>query len=68
MPRRLDDVVFSAMNSVLAAKPAASITVYHHTRLRTRPRPGAQLITLLVTDLGVLTPAAVSDELIKLYY
>jgi hypothetical protein len=56
------------MNSVLAAKPAASITVYHHTRLRTRPRPGAQLITLLVTDLGVLTPAAVSDELIKLYY
>eukprot|EP01050_Picozoa_sp_SAG11_P014789 SAG11_NODE_1857_length_4161_cov_2.269079_2_plen_99_part_00 len=26
-----------------------------------------QYITLLVTDLGVLTPAAVSDELIKLY-
>jgi len=25
-------------------------------------------ITLLFTDLGVLTPAAVSDELIKLYY
>jgi len=25
-------------------------------------------ITLLVTELGVLTPAAVSDELIKLYY
>ena len=24
-------------------------------------------ITLLVTDLGVLTPAAVSDELIQLY-
>ncbi len=27
----------------------------------------AQLMTLLFTDLGVLTPAAVSDELIKLY-
>ena len=24
-------------------------------------------ITLLLTDLGVLTPAAVSDELIRLY-
>jgi translation initiation factor eIF-2B subunit alpha len=24
-------------------------------------------ITLLITDLGVLTPSAVSDELIKLY-
>lgn len=27
----------------------------------------APLITLLFTDLGVLTPAAVSDELIRLY-
>ena len=27
----------------------------------------ADYITLLFTDLGVLTPAAVSDELIKLY-
>ncbi|PNH02744.1 Translation initiation factor eIF-2B subunit alpha [Tetrabaena socialis] len=26
-----------------------------------------QWISLLVTDLGVLTPAAVSDELIQLY-
>lgn len=25
-------------------------------------------ITLLFTDLGILTPSAVSDELIKLYY
>lgn len=24
-------------------------------------------ITLLITDLGILTPSAVSDELIKLY-
>ena len=27
----------------------------------------ANLITLLFTDLGVLTPAAISDELIRLY-
>jgi len=26
-----------------------------------------ELITLLFTDIGVLTPSAVSDELIKLY-
>ena len=25
-------------------------------------------ITLLITDLGILTPSAVSDELIKLFY
>jgi len=25
-------------------------------------------ITLLFTDLGILTPSAISDELIKLYY
>lgn len=29
--------------------------------------PSLQFITLLFTDLGVLTPAAVSDELIQLY-
>jgi len=27
-----------------------------------------QYITLLFTDLGVLTPSVVSDELIKLYW
>lgn len=27
----------------------------------------SRLITLLFTDLGVLTPAAVSDELIRLF-
>lgn len=27
-----------------------------------------EYITLLLTDLGVLTPSGVSDELIKLYY
>ena len=30
-------------------------------------RCGAEYISLLFTDLGVLTPAAVSDELIQLY-
>lgn len=28
---------------------------------------GAEYISLLFTDLGMLTPAAVSDELIQLY-
>ena len=32
-----------------------------------RSPPSPQYITLLFTDLGVLTPAAVSDELIQLY-
>ena len=37
---------------------------YHHPKIDFTP---AEFITLLFTDLGVLTPAAVSDELIKLY-
>lgn len=36
----------------------------HHSTIDFTP---AEYITLLFTDLGVLTPAAVSDELIKLY-
>ena len=38
-------------------------TVEMHTSDYTPPN----FITLLFTDLGVLTPSAVSDELIKLY-
>lgn len=38
-------------------------TVEHRSRDYTPP----QYISLLITNLGVLTPAAVSDELIKLY-
>jgi translation initiation factor eIF-2B subunit alpha len=34
----------------------------------TRDFTPPQFLTLLFTDLGVLTPSAVSDELIKLYY
>jgi hypothetical protein len=33
-----------------------------------RWRANRQHVSLLLTDLGVLTPSAVSDELIKLYY
>jgi translation initiation factor eIF-2B subunit alpha len=40
-----------------------SVTVDNPSRDYTPP----QYISLLVTDLGVLTPAAVSDELIQLY-
>ena len=38
--------------------------------LPTHPIPGSfrLQLTLLITDIGVLTPSAVSDELIKLYY
>lgn len=34
----------------------------------TRDYTAPKYINLLFTDLGVLTPSAVSDELIKLYY
>lgn len=34
---------------------------------RSRDYTPPQFLTLLITNLGVLTPAAVSDELIKLY-
>ena len=37
---------------------------FDHTLIDYTP---AEYITLLFTDLGVLTPAAVSDELIRLY-
>jgi translation initiation factor eIF-2B subunit alpha len=40
-----------------------SVAVDNPSRDYTPP----QYISLLVTDLGVLTPAAVSDELIQLY-
>lgn len=40
-----------------------SVTVENPSRDYTPPH----LITLLFTDLGVLTPSAVSDELIQLY-
>lgn len=44
-------------------KPSKVIT-YNHSSVDFTPAP---YISLLFTDLGVLTPAAVSDELIKLY-
>ena len=43
--------------------PPANLTAETHTRDYTPPK----YITMLFTDLGVLTPSAVSDELIKLF-
>jgi translation initiation factor eIF-2B subunit alpha len=40
-----------------------SVTVENPSRDYTPPH----LITLLFTDLGVLTPSAISDELIQLF-
>jgi len=56
--------------SVDAAKPAASKAkgIEMEYERRTRDYTPPKYITLLFTDLGVLTPSAVSDELIKLYY
>ena len=46
--------------------PPARKTAFDHLNLTIDFTP-AEYITLLFTDLGVLTPAAVSDELIRLY-
>lgn len=47
-----------------ASDPSDEVTVVAQSVDYTPP----EYITLLFTDLGVLTPSAVSDELIKLYY
>jgi translation initiation factor 2B subunit (eIF-2B alpha/beta/delta family) len=47
--------------------PAVNLITSGENDIPTVDFTPAQLITLLFTDLGVLTPAAVSDELIKLY-
>jgi translation initiation factor eIF-2B subunit alpha len=55
----------------LSALPPRIVGVEPHAKLKflnplcdyTPP----EHITLLFTDLGILTPAAISDELIKLY-
>ena len=44
--------------------PPPNLVAELHTRDYTPPK----YITMLFTDLGVLTPSAVSDELIKLHY
>jgi len=48
------DFAVAVPDSVLVENPSRDYTPPH-------------LITLLFTDLGVLTPSAVSDELIQLY-
>ena len=51
-------------NSIESEKAKSKFTMYNHPTVDFTP---AEYISLLFTDLGVLTPAAVSDELIKLY-
>lgn len=48
----------------VVGEQSSLLTNYSHSSIDFTP---AQYISLLFTDLGVLTPAAVSDELIKLY-
>lgn len=52
----LQQDVSSVANGLVTANNAAAVDF-----------TPAEYITLLFTDLGVLTPAAVSDELIRLY-
>lgn len=47
----------------LAQHSSQLVSIVQHTHDYTPPK----YITLLFTDLGILTPAAVSDQLIKLY-
>lgn len=54
----------SAAIAIEAQIPRHDKIKFLHTTIDYTP---AEYITLLFTDLGVLTPAAVSDELIKLY-
>jgi len=54
----------SAAAAIEATIPRHENLKFMHTTIDYTP---AEFITLLFTDLGVLTPAAVSDELIKLY-
>jgi translation initiation factor eIF-2B subunit alpha len=56
----------SQLASIQATTQASQSIINELDMLRVDFTP-AKLITLLFTDLGVLTPAAVSDELIKLY-
>jgi len=54
----------SATLAIEAKIPKHENINFHYSSIDYTP---AEYITLLFTDLGVLTPAAVSDELIKLY-
>ena len=54
----------AASHAIEAKIPMHENITFRHSSVDLTP---AEYITLLFTDLGVLTPAAVSDELIKLY-
>ena len=60
-----DDGGASSTAAIEAKMPKHENIKFLHTSVDYTP---AEYITLLFTDLGVLTPAAVSDELIKLYH
>lgn len=57
---------FKAMDATEGAAPEnAVLMIDKHATIDYTP---PSYITLLFTDLGLLTPSSVSDELIKLYY
>lgn len=58
-----DNFLFTNSSSTCSAPTPAQV-VLQRPSIDFTP---AEYITLLFTDLGILTPAAVSDELIKLY-
>lgn len=62
-PLNQRDLPYESKPADFAVPLPESITVENPSRDYTPPH----LITLLFTDLGVLTPSAVSDELIQLY-
>ena len=60
----MTDVASGGRLTVKDAPSVPSGVTYEHHTIDFTP---AEYLTLLFTDLGVLTPAAVSDELIRLY-
>jgi translation initiation factor eIF-2B subunit alpha len=59
-----DDALSSVPHFARSLIAASQLDVTHHVYDYTPPH----FVTLLFTDLGTLTPSAVSDELIKLYF
>lgn len=56
----------SCFKHVVTLTPMGKMKACQLTSIQ-RSSLSAEYISLLFTDLGVLTPAAVSDELIQLY-
>uniref|UniRef100_A0A7S3Z751 Translation initiation factor eIF2B subunit alpha n=1 Tax=Lotharella globosa TaxID=91324 RepID=A0A7S3Z751_9EUKA len=62
VPQRVDN--YHAELKKVGVGPPSNVPFFNPACDYTPPK----FITLLFTDLGILTPSAVSDELIKLYY